>query len=439
MKRTVVIIVVIVAIALGGWWAYNEFVARPEPTVEQTDQEEAAAQALENVIWASGKLLPRQWAGLSPSVGGAVAAIHVQEGDWVDAGELLLELDNAVLKSQVEVAKAALAEAEAARDKLLAGATPAEIEAARADVAAAEAAVALAQAQLQHAQEAVAAAESQVAIAQAQYDELAGRPTKAERLAAKKQVDLAKAAVDQAQAAFNVVRGNPHAAALPEALALQQATIAYEAAQAEYEVVLQGATRQQLAVARAQIDAAKRQVAVAKAQIPIAEANVKAAEAQLARAQAALQGLLDGPTAEDKALAETRVQQARAALASAQAQLAQTQVKAPFAGEVGKVLARVGELASPGVPTIMLGDTRHMRVETTDLRETDVTRLAEGMSVEVTFDSLPGEVFQGEITHIAAMSTVEKGSTNYTVIVELAELDPRLRWGMTAFVNITTE
>ena len=80
-----------------------------------------------------------------------------------------------------------------------------------------------------------------------------------------------------------------------------------------------------------------------------------------------------------------------------------------------------------------------MRVETTDLRETDVTRLVEGMSVEVTFDSLPGEVFQGEITHIAAMSTVEKGSTNYTVIVELAELDPRLRWGMTAFVNITTE
>ena len=40
------------------------------------------------------------------------------------AGELLLELDSAALQSQVDVAAAAVGEAEAARDKLLAGATP---------------------------------------------------------------------------------------------------------------------------------------------------------------------------------------------------------------------------------------------------------------------------------------------------------------------------
>jgi hypothetical protein len=34
------------------------------------------------------------------------------------------------------------------------------------------------------------------------------------------------------------------------------------------------------------------------------------------------------------------------------------------------------------------------------------------------------------------MSTNDKGSTNYTVDVEVADLDPGLRWGMTAFVNI---
>jgi hypothetical protein len=34
------------------------------------------------------------------------------------------------------------------------------------------------------------------------------------------------------------------------------------------------------------------------------------------------------------------------------------------------------------------------------------------------------------------MSTAEKGSTNYTVVVKVDGLDPSLRWGMTAFVNI---
>ena len=43
----------------------------------------------------------------------------------------------------------------------------------------------------------------------------------------------------------------------------------------------------------------------------------------------------------------------------------------------------------------MLGDTSELRVETTDLRETDVTRLAVGMPVEFTFDALPGHDLPG--------------------------------------------
>jgi multidrug efflux pump subunit AcrA (membrane-fusion protein) len=80
-----------------------------------------------------------------------------------------------------------------------------------------------------------------------------------------------------------------------------------------------------------------------------------------------------------------------------------------------------------------------MHVETTDLRETDVTRLKIGMPVEVTFDALPGRTFRGTITRISPMSTSEKGSTNYTVTVDVPDLDPGLRWGMTAFVNIQAQ
>ena len=106
--------------------------------------------------------------------------------------------------------------------------------------------------------------------------------------------------------------------------------------------------------------------------------------------------------------------------------------------QAGAVSARPGEMATPGQALLTLGDTSRMHVETTDLRETDVGRLKMGMTVEVTFDALPGRTFQGTIRQIAPMSSAEKGSTNYTVTVDVAGLDPSLRWGMTAFVNIQT-
>ena len=53
-------------------------------------------------------------------------ALYPAEGDRVETGTLLAEIDNGILQSQVEVAAAAVAEAEAARAKLLAGAAPAD-------------------------------------------------------------------------------------------------------------------------------------------------------------------------------------------------------------------------------------------------------------------------------------------------------------------------
>ncbi len=435
MRRYLFIALLALLVVAGGWWGYQRFIAQPDaPAADATPDSQAAET--DDVIWASGRLTPARWASLGPAAGGEVAVIHVEAGDRVAEGDLLVELEDELLLSQVETAQAAVAEAEAARDKLVAGATEAELAAAQADVAAAQAGVALAEAGVQQATAAVAAAQAQLGIAQAQYNELASRPTPAERTAAQKQIDLAAAAVQQAQSAYDVIRGDPHAAAMPQALALQQATIAYEAAKAAYDAAVQGATPQQLAVARAQIAAAQGQVTAAQAHLPEAAANVAGAQAQVTRAQARLKAQQDGPSTADKAMAEAHVRGAQAALATALAQSRQMQVAAPFAGEIGSVLVRPGEIAAAGAPLVLLGDVSQLQVETTDLRETDVTRVREGMEVEVTFDALPGHSYQGTISRVAPMSTTDKGSTNYTLTVAVPNLDPVLRWGMTAFVNI---
>jgi HlyD family secretion protein len=288
-------------------------------------------------------------------------------------------------------------------------------------------------------QSAIDSARAQVATAQARYAETAGHPTLAEQLTARAAIAQAEAGLRNAQAAYNPVKDDPAIGARPESLALAQATANLEAANAQAQVSVQGPTQQVLAVFASEIAAAQTQVAAAENRAPGAEAAVKAALAQVNSAQAALDKLLAGGTPEDIAMAQARVQSAQAAVDSAKAQLGESLVVAPFDGQAGLVVTHVGEQIDPGEYAILLGDTRHMRVETTDLRETDVVRVQDGMTVEVTFDALPDRVFEGTVTHVAPVSTAEKGSTNYTVQVEIADLDPSLRWGMTAFVNIRPE
>ncbi|MBX3013655.1 MAG: HlyD family efflux transporter periplasmic adaptor subunit [Caldilineaceae bacterium] len=438
MRRVLWIVGVIAVIGVAAW-GYQQYQAQQAAEVAAEQAQNTEVDDLANVIWASGKLEPILWAGLSPAVSGLVSFQHVEEGAWVEAGDLLLELDNGVAQSQVTMAAAALAEAQAALAKLEAGATAAEIAAANAQVAAAEANIALAASRMLEMKAAIDATQTQVSQAQRQYAELASHPTEAEQTAAAAQVAVAQAGVRQAQAAYNLVRGDPQLAARPEALTLMQMTASLEAAQAQSSLTASGPSQQQLAVAAGLIDVARAQIAVTESQAPGVEAGVRAAMAQRDSAQAELDRILAGATAEERAIATARVQAAQAALTSAQSQLAQSQIIAPFAGQVGAVNVRVGELVSPGDFALQLGDTQQMYVSTTDLRETDVVRLRVGMPVEVTFDALPDVVFQGTVVRIAPMSSAAQGSTNYTVKVEVTDLDPSLRWGMTAFVNIRTE
>ena len=445
MRKLIIALLIVAVLVVGGWFGYTTYYGNsPAQVLTQPSQpaQQASAPVVsvasngESVIWASGDLVPAQWAGLSPEAGGRIAMIHVMEGDVVAAGDLLVELDNGILQSQVDIATAAVAEAEAAQAKLLAGATDAQIAGAQAQLAAAQASLSAALAQEDQVKAGIVAAQSQVAIAQAQYADLASHPTASEVAAAEGDLGVAQAGVRQAQAAYNVVKGDPNIGARPESMALQQATERMNAAQARHDLVIQGATRSQLGVVNSQILAAQSQVAVAGTQLPGVQASVLSAQAGVDGAQASLDTILDGATVEDKAMAAARVNSAQAQLAAAQAQLAQTRITAPFAGQVGMLFKRTGELATPGVPVLMLGDTAHMQVETTDLQETDVTRLAVGLPVDVSFDALPDQTFTGTISRIAPMSTTDKGSTNFQVVIDVANLAPSLRWGMTALVNV---
>ena len=80
MNRWIVTFIVVGAIGAAGWWGWNYYQEQQAAEAAATAAAEAAASSdLEQVIWASGKLTPVQWAGLAPSGSGTVAAIYVQE------------------------------------------------------------------------------------------------------------------------------------------------------------------------------------------------------------------------------------------------------------------------------------------------------------------------------------------------------------------------
>ena len=68
-----------------------------------------------------------------------------------------------------------------------------------------------------------------------------------------------------------------------------------------------------------------------------------------------------------------------------------------------------------------------------------VGRIEVGQEVDITFDALPNTLLKGRVVYISPKASSEQGGVNYTTIIEFDEFDPRLRWGMTAYVNITVD
>ena len=313
------------------------------------------------------------------------------------------------------------------RDELQAGARPQEVAAARAVLDGANARLA----RLQNGDD-VKAASASVASAQAALAKVREGTASGALIAAQAEVANAQAALSQANAAYDRVKGDADVASRPESLALEQATNAYNASVARLADLQKGATAADLNGARARVAQAQAQLDGLNGTRP---ADIAAAEADVRGAQAQLELVQNGARPEVIAAAEADVASAEATLAQAKAALAQTELRAPFAGVVAKLSAVAGEEAAPGAESAQVADLSDWYVETTDLTELDVVNVKEGDQVTMTFDALPGETFGGQVMRIRSLGELQKGDMTYTAIVRPDRLDPRLRWNMTASVG----
>lgn len=365
---------------------------------------------------------------VAAEVSGRVVTVQADEGDAVQAGQDLIVFDTALLQAQRKQAEAVLAAAQGAQtaaaanaravaaqlEQVRAGARPQEIKAQEEAVAAAEARVGMAQAQLEQSRGALQSAQALRSQAVARFAQVKGGARSEVIEQALVQYQMATAAVRLAQADFDKVSYRNDVGALPQSLALERATLTAQAAKANYEALIKGATTPELDQARAGIDQTQAGILQASAAVSQTEAALTSAQAGLRAEQARLDLALSGARPEQvktiEAQAEAAQAQAEAArsqAAAAQAalnvideQLGRMTVRAPMDGIVLSRVIEPGEVALPGGALLIVGDLQHLTV-TVYLAEDRYGTIQVGQSARVTVDSFPGRFFDGRVQRIA--------------------------------------
>ena len=188
---------------------------------------------------------------------------------------------------------------------------------------------------------------------------------------------------------------------------MEQAQGAQAAAQAQAQKAASGARPQEVEMARLQwqraeaaaqlaetsfrrVDNLAREGLVAAQQRDEARANQVATREAARAARAQYDMAREGVRPEDRAAADAQVRRADGAVAEVAAAQDETTLRSPVAGEVAKVLARVGELSPAGVPVVTVVDLKDQWV-VLNVREEQLQRFAMDAEFDGELPALPAE------------------------------------------------
>jgi multidrug resistance efflux pump len=127
------------------------------------------------------------------------------------------------------------------------------------------------------------------------------------------------------------------------------------------------------------------------------------AEAEFNRFKANYNLLEAGSREEDKAEARAKLAEARAKLAELEANLKEAEVIAPENAIVEVLAVRKGDIVPPNTPVLRVLRAEDLWVKIF-VPETQLGRIRLHQKVDVTIDSYPGKVFQGEVYQVASIS-----------------------------------
>lgn len=415
-------------------------------------------------ISASGRLRGEVETSVGAATGGRVIALLVKEGQRVQKGQLLAQLDNQVLEAQraqsrsqlrtfqeqLAQAQSSVRTAQAQLQQAKRGPLTDDVTRLKADVAQN---IAIAEAKVASSKSRLTGAQQKLLAAQQRLAELKAGSRLEEVEQAEAQVRQSEANLTQAKrdnerqsellAARAIARNQAEQAQTQLAVAEQT----LESHRARLRQLKNGTRPEQLRQAEADVAAAEAEVRTASSEVTSAQAS-RTGAAQSGQAQ--IRSLLSSPRPEDVAVAEARLEEARRAESTARQRLSEateglglsekrlqeTRLLAPFDGIVTQIITEEGGIISPTSSLLKLTRLQKPEIKI-DVDEVNLGRLRLGQTAEVTSEAYAGQSFPARVTQVGTQVDTDRG----TVEVRLSPLNPPswIRSGQTLSVNLILE
>ena len=348
--------------------------ATPAPLAVPVEVARAQTGNISQVFTYAGTLQAKDTTQIVPLVAGRVLTVSVDVGDVVKAGDPIAVLEPDVYQEQLRQAESGLKAAQGKLAAMRIGSRPEEIAAAQASVRAA-----------------------QVAI------DAVTTPTDDQRTLAAATMASTEAALRVAQYNYDKIAYLAQVSQTPQALALQQATIAYQSAVAAYDLTIKPTDGQ-----------------LAPLQNDLAQAQLKLA--------LTVQPYIDT----DFVQAQAAVDQAQAAVDLAKTQLSYTTIFAPYDGTISELYITKGAVTGPSAPAAtLLSSSKEVVL---NVEEARIGRIKAGQNAALRVPAYPGRDFGALVTLIAPMADPQ--THTFLVKVTPGEDSGLLRPGMYADVSI---
>jgi len=217
------------------------------------------------------------------------------------------------------------------------------------------------------------------------------------------QVAQAQATLDSIQASYDKIKSGARPQEIKQAeSAVLQAKINRDSAEENY--LRMKKLFSEKAISEQQYEQAKNQYEIA--------------DVQYQSAQESYELVIEGATEEDIKSVEAQVRQTKAALDMAKYQLKNTQITAPISGKVTSIVVSSGEMISPSIPLLSIIDVSRIFVKV-GISEKDISKIKEGQKVDLEIDAFPEEKFQGEV--VSKGVAVDQISKTLEVKIEILQ------------------
>jgi len=373
-------------------------------------------------IETTGTAEPENAVNIVPKIDQRITWMPLREGDQVHRGQLIVKLENSESTDQLSAALADVSVAEARMRDVLAGSRPQEIRSAKAALAQAVANSRQASLDLKHTRRLYGSSgipEQQLQEAQSRYD------------AAQANVESAKATVEDAEIELGRLKK------MLKIGGVSQEDV--DKAQMRYQVTGSALTSASsgLASAKSNLEHVRdlNVKVIPEQQIDNAESKYASAQAALEAAKARLDLLREGASSTQIAVAREQVTQARLKADTFRTQSEYCTIKSPVNGVITKLFLHVGDMAQTKQPIISISEDARMVIKA-GVSDNDAISVRPGQPAIVEIGSTGRSPLKLKITRVYPSAD----SATRLVPIELGlPMGVSISQGSFAKVNLVTE